>query len=86
MTAPLSDKHRCRWHAPGGRCADPQAFPAAQDVPPFCVRHLAALEPWIAARSRTHGADAQSWITWARHRAEDVELTLQSLGYRRGMP
>jgi hypothetical protein len=84
MTAPLNDKHSCRWHEPGGRCADPQAFPGAQDVPPFCVRHLAALEPWISARARMHGGSADSWITWARRQAEDVQLARQALGYRRG--
>lgn len=81
----MDDKHRCRWHEPGGRCPDPQAFPDAKDVPELCLRHLRQIEPWVAARARARGGDADGWIAWARHRAEDVELVRQALGYRRGM-
>jgi hypothetical protein len=69
------DKTQCRWHNPGRRCPIPQAFPGMADVPPFCLEHLATLEPWIAARAAQRGADASEWIAWARRQAETAEHT-----------
>ncbi len=75
-------RHRCRWcnDGPDGRCPHPQAFPGMADVPPFCTHHLAALEPWIAARAARRAAGARQWIEWARRRAQDTEETLRALG------
>jgi hypothetical protein len=71
---------RCRWHEdPNGRCGDPVAFPTAEEAPPFCVRHLLGLEPWIRTRAaRKSGAD--EWIAWAARRAAQTEDDLKALG------
>lgn len=76
------DRHRCRWFTdgPSGRCPNAQAFPAVRDVPPFCVQHLAELEPWITARAARKGAEADQWIAWARRQAEGAESTHRALG------
>jgi len=81
----VSDSHRCRWHEdPGGRCGDPVAFPAAEEAPPFCIMHLARLEPWIRSRaSRPAGAD--EWISWAKRRADAETDNLKALGVIRGL-
>ena len=76
------DRHRCRWadDSPAGRCATAQAFPGVRDVPPFCVRHLATLEPWITARATLRATEAQQWIEWARWKAEDAQVIGQMFG------
>lgn len=75
----ISDGHRCRWHAPGGRCPGPRAFPGER-MPPFCIRHLAELEPWVAARATLRSAEAPQWIEWARRKAADMQTIRQMLG------
>ena len=52
---------RCCWHEPGGRCGEPIAFPAAEEAPPFCARHLLKLEPWIRSRA-ARSSNAEEWI------------------------
>jgi hypothetical protein len=80
----ISDGHRCRWHAPGGRCPGPQAFPGSRDVPPFCVDHLRELEPWVVTRA-IQPASAVAWIDWAARRAQHVQAVDRMLGGR-GVP
>ena len=76
----MSDGHRCRWHEdPGGRCGDPVAFPAAEEAPPFCARHLLRLEPWIRSRA-AQGGSADRWIAWAARRARDSEDAMRAAG------
>jgi hypothetical protein len=71
---------QCRWFEdPGGRCGDPVTFPASAEAPPFCVRHIALLEPWIRSRS-AQGASADRWIAWAARRARDSEDAMRALG------
>lgn len=75
---------RCGWHDDrrDARCADPQASPGAKDTPPFCARHLSALEPWIASRAAQQASSAPAWIEWAARRAADVQALRQMLGDR----
>jgi hypothetical protein len=88
VTTPEPSRTRCRWctDGPGARCPDPQAFPGMRDVPPFCTVHLAALEPWIAARAAHAAALPGQWIEWARRRAAAVQGVRQLLGDRASMP
>ncbi|MGH3277387.1 MAG: hypothetical protein ACRDNZ_24050 [Streptosporangiaceae bacterium] len=74
------DGARCRWHAADGRCTGAQAFPGGDGVPELCVRHLAGLEAWIAARATRRGAEARDWINWARRQAEEVDSVRRALG------
>ena len=76
------DRNRCRWCEDGaaGRCLNVQAFPGMGDVPPFCMHHLAALEPWVAARASGRGAEAPQWIAWAKHKADGVQSVRRLLG------
>lgn len=70
----------CRWHEDLlGRCPEPIAFPGVREAPELCVRHLAVLEPWIAARAR-RPADAEAWIRWAARKAADHEGDLLAVG------
>jgi superfamily I DNA/RNA helicase len=71
---------RCRWHEdPGGRCGDPAAFPASDEAPPFCARHLLQLEPWIRSRA-AQGATAEHWIAHMRRRAGEALQLRRALG------
>jgi hypothetical protein len=77
---------RCRWHEdPGGRCGDPVAFPASEEAPPFCTGHLLRLEPWIRSRVAAQGGHAESWIAWAKRRADAETENLKALGVIRGL-
>ncbi|HEX3957843.1 MAG TPA: hypothetical protein VHZ03_14590 [Trebonia sp.] len=74
----------CRWQEdPSGRCADPVAFPGAHEVPPFCIRHLGQLEPWVRSRVAAHQADAGAWLRWAARKAEAADDELKALGILR---
>jgi hypothetical protein len=75
---------RCRWHEdPNGRCADPVAFPADTIAPPFWLRHIGRLEPWIRSRAAARSSDASGWIAWAARRAAETEDDLKALGLTR---
>lgn len=79
----MTGDERCRWHEdPNGRCGDPAAFPGDTIAPPFCVRHIARLEPWISTRAASP-SDAAGWIAWARRRAGETDDTLRALGLLR---
>jgi hypothetical protein len=76
------DRYRCRWHSDGGRCQNVQAFPGVPEVPELCVSHLQALEPWVARRANLRASEADSWIRWARTKAEDTDHVRRLLGER----
>ena len=80
----MDDRHRCRWcnDAPAGRCPHAQAFPAVAGVPPFCLTHLAVIEPWATARARLSASGAPAWIDWARRNAADAQAARTMLGER----
>lgn len=76
---------RCRWHVdPVGRCGDPVAFPASDEAPPFCARHVLALEPWVRSRVAAQDGGASDWIAWAKRRADAEAENLKALGVLRG--
>src|ERR1022692_3879609 len=80
---PVDARYRCRWCADDGRCPSPHAFPGKPDVPPFCLRHLAKLEPWIEARAKVNASAAESWIEWARRNAQHADAVRTMLGDQR---
>ena len=61
-----------------------QQHAGTRGVPELCTEHLAALEPWIAARALQRGAGAQAWIAWARRRAQEVQVVRRMFSDRVG--
>ena len=55
-------------------------------IPPFCMHHLAELEPWVDARAKPNAKPnataAEPWIEWARRNAQDAEAVRRMLGAR----